>query len=121
VKSVRGEGDETARHRVTSVGLVLVALALGLGIALVDARPGWDDTGVSAAMLFAACFVLVVVSPQRPWLWTVAVGGWIPVLGIARHLDAPNYGSLLALVFAVAGAYAGTGVRTLLAGARSGA
>ena len=37
------------RHRAATVGLMLVALALGLGIALIDASPGWDDTGVSAA------------------------------------------------------------------------
>jgi hypothetical protein len=105
------------RHRVTTGGVVLAALALGLGIALIGASPGWDDTGVSAAMLFAAGFLLGAVSPQRPWLWAAVVGGWVPALGIARHLDAPNYGSLLALMVAVAGAYAGAGIRIFMASA----
>jgi hypothetical protein len=96
------------------------ALTLGLGSALVDASPGWDDPGVSAVTLFAACFLLGVVSPRQPWLWAVAVGGWIPAFGIVLRHDAPSVGSLLALVVAVVGAYAGAGVRALMAGARSG-
>jgi hypothetical protein len=116
-----GDGDKTVQGRATTVGPVLAALTLGLGIALVDASPGWDDTGVSAAMLFAACFLLGVISPRCPWLWAVAVGGWIPALEIALRHDAPNVGSLLALVVAVVGAYAGAGVRALLLGTRGGA
>src|SRR3954454_7423579 len=97
------EGDEAVRHRATTGGLMLVALALGMGIALIDASPGWDDTGVSAAALFGVCALLGGVGPRQPWVWAVTVGLWIPVLSIALHPSAPNYGSLLVLVFAVVG------------------
>ena len=71
------------RQTMALVGLALAALGLGLGIALVDASPGWDDTGISAAALVVVCFILGAVSPRRPWLWAVAVGLWIPLLTFA--------------------------------------
>jgi hypothetical protein len=101
--------------------MVLAALGLGLGIALVDASPGWDDTGISAAALFVACFLLGAVRPRHPWLWAVAVGLWIPLLTFARRPESPNYAALLALAFALAGAYAGAATRTMLARADSDA
>jgi hypothetical protein len=115
-----GKGDEAVRHRVATVGLMLVALALGLGIALIDASPGWDDTGVSAAALFGVCALLGGVEPRQPWVWAVTAGLWIPLLSLARHPSAPNAGSLLALVVAVVGAYAGAGVRRVLVGVSTG-
>ena len=87
------------------------ALVLGLLIALVDASPGWDDTGVSAAAVFTSCGILGVVHPRRAWQWALAVGSWIPALGIALH---QNYESGAALVVAFAGAYAGKPVRFAL-------
>ena len=64
--------------------LVPAALVLGLLIALVDTSPGWDDTGVTAAAVFACCGLLSTLHPARPWLWALAVGMWIPALGIAQ-------------------------------------
>jgi hypothetical protein len=84
--------------------LVPIGLAIGLAIALVDTSPGWDDTGISAAAVFAGSGLLAAVHPRRPWVWALAVGLWIPALNIASH---HNYGSLIALIFAFAGAYAG--------------
>jgi hypothetical protein len=88
--------------------LLPVAIALGLGIAFVDSQPNWDDTGVTAVALFIGCAIPAAIEPSRPWLWALAVGVWVPVLGIVRTA---NYGSLLALVFAFSGAYAGFGLR----------
>jgi hypothetical protein len=93
--------------------LLLGALVLGLLLALVDSSPGWDDTGVSAAAVFAGAAVFGAARPSRAWLWALAVGLWIPVLGIAVR---DNYGSLLALVPALLGALAGAAARRLLAG-----
>ncbi len=92
--------------------LFVVALAVGGVIAYVDSRPTWDDTGVTAVAIFVSCCLLGTVQPARPWLWALAVGMWIPVLGIARS---SNYGSLLALPFAFAGAYAGMALRRFAA------
>ncbi len=91
--------------------LLLLALGFGLLIAYVDSRPNWDDTGVTALALLGCSGVCGVLGPHRPWLWALAIGLWIPVLGIAF---ARNYGSLLAIVFAFAGAYSGMAFHWLL-------
>ena len=92
--------------------LFTLALGLGLLITYVDTRPNWDDTGVSAVAIFMSCALFGVMVPNRPWLWALAVGLWIPVLGIAlKH----NFGSVLALLIAFAGAYAEMVCRKMLA------
>jgi len=96
--------------------LLAVALVLGGLIAYVDGLPTWDDTGVTAAAVFLTCGVLGFLGPKRPWLWALAVGLWIPLLGILRT---QNYGSLLALPIALAGAYVGMAIRKVLAPART--
>ncbi len=91
--------------------LFVAALAIGAGIAYVDSRPNWDDSGVTAAAILVSCGILGAAGPSRAWLWALAVGLWIPLLGIALHR---NYGSLLALPFAFAGAFAGMALRRML-------
>jgi hypothetical protein len=87
-----------------------IALGLGLLIAYVDSRPNWDDAGLTALALLACSALCGVLNPNRPWLWALAVGRWIPFLGIA---SARNYGSLLAMHFAFAGAYSGMAFRKM--------
>jgi hypothetical protein len=84
--------------------LLVVGLSLGILITWVDSRPTWDDTGITAAAVLFVTAALGMAMPERAWLWALAVGGWIPVLGIALH---NNYGGVLALVIAFAGAYLG--------------
>ena len=69
-------------QRIRFVFLVLIAAMLGALISMVDSRPGWDDTGVSAAMVFGASGLMGAIHPQRAWVWALAVGSWIPALGI---------------------------------------
>lgn len=88
--------------------LMVVSLFFGMAIAYVDCGPNWDDTGVTAAAIFASCALLGALEPKQPWLWALAVGIWVPFLGIALS---QNYGSLLALVPAFAGAYFGMTIR----------
>jgi hypothetical protein len=93
--------------------LLLGALALGLALALVDSSPGWDDTGMSAVAVLAAAAAFGAARPPRPWLWALAVGLWIPALGIIlRH----NPTALIALVPAFLGSFAGAGARRLVTG-----
>ena len=101
--------------RIRFVLFLLLALMLGALIALVDSSPGWDDTGVSAAMVFTASGLLGALHPERAWVWALAVGSWIPVLGLAY--DRFDYASLLALAFALVGAYAGAFAEKQLRGA----
>jgi len=92
--------------------LMPLALVLGLLIALVDASPSWDDTGITAVTVFTSCGFLGAVHPRRVWQWALAVSLWIPALGIALH---QNYESWAALAVALVGAYAGKLARFALA------
>jgi hypothetical protein len=89
---------------------LVTALSLGLLITWVDARPHWDDTGITAGAVLIVTGLLGLVAPERPWLWALAVGIWIPLFGIISHA---NYGSLLALIIAFVGAYAGALIRKI--------
>jgi hypothetical protein len=99
-------------RKACSIALYIAAIALGLLIAWVDSRPAWDDTGVTAGMVFLTAALFGTLRPKRPWIWTLAVGVWIPLFGIVLHRNA---GSLLALAPALLGAYAGAAARRTLA------
>ena len=94
--------------------LILVALLLGMLIFMVDSSPGWDDTGVSAAMVLAASGLMGAIHPARAWLWALAVGLWVPVMGLALDPAGFHPASVLALAFATVGAYAGAFVGRLM-------
>ncbi len=80
-----------------------IALAAGVTIAVIDSRPGWDDTGVSAAALFLSTAILATVSPRQWWLVALLTGAWIPLHGLLTG----NVGAALAFVFAVVGSAIG--------------
>ena len=67
-------------------------------------------------MVFGVTALLGAAMPERAWLWALAVGAWIPLLGITVH---HNAGTLLALVIAFAGAYAGALGRKAVVGLAS--
>jgi hypothetical protein len=102
-------------RRHVLLGALLGALALGLGIAWVDSRPGWDDTGVTAGLVILSAAAFGAAMPRHPWLWALAIGAWIPLVAIVQSRNA---GALLALAIAFAGAYAGWGARAAWASAR---
>ena len=88
---------------------LFVALAIGLGIAWMDTRPSWDDTGVTAgAILIGSGFAALIGA--RVWWAALGVAGPLAiVLGLR--------GSLAALVIALiglVGAAAGAGVKAVL-------
>lgn len=91
--------------------LFLISVGAGVLLALMDSRPGWDDAGITAAAVFAATVALGAAGPERPWLWAAGVGIWIPLAGI---LVGGNYGSLMALAVAFAGAYAGYALNRIM-------
>lgn len=80
-----------------------LAIMLGLIFAWVDSRPNWDDTGVLVAAIFLTTAVLGLTFPDWPWLWALAVGVWIPIVGILHG----NYAAILILIIPFAGAYCG--------------
>ena len=97
-----------AQPTVVQRVVLLCGVVAGVTLGFIDSRPGWDDTGVMAGTLLLVAFLLGALAPRRPWTIALAVGIWIPLFGI---LATRNYGSLLALAFAFAGAYAGSLVR----------
>lgn len=84
--------------------LPLFSLTAGIIITWLDSSPGWDDTGISTGLVLVASGLFGLLDPGRAWLWALLIGGGIPLVGI---LETQNYGSLLALVLAFTGAYAG--------------
>jgi hypothetical protein len=99
--------QEANRKAMQKILLGFAVLA-GLFFAWVDTRPNWDDTGILAGGILLVCGLFALLGFQRPWLLALVVGGWIPLYGIfVSH----NFGSLLALVIAFVGAYAGWVVR----------
>lgn len=96
---------------------VLLAAIVGLVIAWVDSRPNWDDTGITAMGMFTCCALFGAFLPKRPWTWALAIGIWIPLFAIIFH---QNYGSLLAIVFAFAGSYAGALLRKAIGSVPAG-
>src|ERR1700682_3866995 len=87
-----------------TAALIAAAVALGLSIAYMDSRPNFDDAEVTAGALLVSGGMLGRVGPQRPWLWALGVGIWIPLQGIALKHD---FTMLIGLLFPFAGAYLG--------------
>ena len=95
---------------------IILGVFLGISIAYIDTRPHWDDTGITVGILLIAAFICGFISPQRTWLIALSVGIWIPLFNIIK---AHNFGSLLALVPAFIGAYAGNLARNIFVTAKS--
>jgi hypothetical protein len=94
--------------------LIVAAILIGIGIAYVDSRPTWDDTGITAGALLMAAGCLGLIAPQRPWVWALAVGIWIPAHAIVHQRSIGSLVMLVVLAFPFAGAYAGMAVRRML-------
>lgn len=89
-----------------------LAAIIGIGLAYIDSRPAWDDTGLEAFAILLLAAAFGALAPRRPWLWAVLIGGWIPLLAL---FTSHNSGTMMAFAIAVAGAYLGAGLRRLLA------
>jgi hypothetical protein len=92
--------------------LILIAIVIGHMFAYIDSRPDWDDAGALAVSIAIVCAILAYLYPRRPWIWAIAVGVWIPLHNLIHN---GNFGSLLALAFAAAGAYLGAWLRNSFA------
>lgn len=93
-----------------SLPLLLLALGVGIGIAWVDTRPTWDDTGITATVVFGSTLLFGAALPRRAWVGAIAVGIWIPVFNVVLQ---GNVGAVASLVIAFAGAYAGVLLRKM--------
>lgn len=90
--------------------LIVVAILIGWGITWLDSSPTWEGTKFTALLIVLSTGVLGFLLPKRPWLVALAVGIWIPLVGVfIRH----NFGGVLALVVAFIGAFTGYALRII--------
>jgi hypothetical protein len=103
--------------RIRDVALIALATVCGVAIAWIDSRPGWDDTGITAALLVLGAGAVAAVSGRRPWLWALLVGAWTPAVEIPVGGSAA---SLIAVGFAAVGAMGGWLLARSAAGVQHG-
>jgi hypothetical protein len=89
----------------------ILAVAFAITIAWIDTRPQWDDTGVTIGLLFISTAVCGAWLPSRAWLWALVIGGGVFGANVVLH---GNYDSVVAIVAALIGAYAGAGTRKII-------
>jgi len=90
--------------------LIVVAILIGWGITWLDSSLNRDATSITALLIVISTGLLGFFSPTRPWLWALAIGIWIPLVGVfIQH----NFGGVLALVVAFIGAYMGYALRII--------
>lgn len=85
--------------------LAIAALAAGMAIAWVDTRPHWDDTAVTAGLMFLSA-ALASLAGVRPWLATVLVAAPL----VAAEISS-GFGILIVALIPLVASYAGWAVR----------
>src|SRR5579864_6854701 len=102
-------------------------LAAGCGIGT-----GWADVAINdllftALLVLMACVLLGMLQPRWPWRWVLVVGIFIPLTELAAYViltvkptRAQVYGSFLAFLPGIAGAYGGSILRRAVDRLREG-
>ena len=104
------------RNRILFVLAIAIGIAIGIAIAYVDSRPTWDDAGITAFSMLIVAGLFGLIAPQRPWLWALCIGIWIPLHQIARTPSVRSLlGGLVIFAFPLVGAYAGIACRRMFA------
>jgi hypothetical protein len=100
--------------------------------AIAGVGTGWADVAVNDLLLTAqlvlmACMLLGLLRPRWPWRWVVVVGIFIPLTELAAYVirtvkptRAQVYGSFLAALPGIAGAYGGALMRGVVDNLRQG-
>ena len=103
----------------------LLAAVCGIGI-------GWagvviNDLLLTALLMVASCMMLGLWRPRWPWRWVIVVGAFIPLTELAAYVvvtvkpsRAQVYGSFLAFLPGIAGAYGGSLMRGVIENLRQG-
>jgi ABC-type multidrug transport system permease subunit len=117
---------EPASPRTTSdAPFYFLAALAGMGTGWVDVAV--NDLLFTALLALMACMLLGLLRPRSPWRWVIVVGVFIPLTELAgfliltvRPTRAQVYGSFLAALPGVAGAYGGSVVRGVVDRLRRG-
>ena len=117
----------TPRRSFLDVACVALAVVLGLGIGWLDLHT--TEVTVTIVALLAAGFLLGLLRPKAAWRWGALLALGLPVMaGVAiaggmQTAEPPKLDvriTLVALAFALAGAYAGVLLRHTLAAVAPG-
>ena len=97
----------------------MLAALSGLLAGWLDIKVG--DLLLTAMVVLAACMLLGILSPRRPWRWVLLVGVFVPVVEWLAYFflsqkpeRAQIYESFLAFVPGIAGAFGGAMGRVLM-------
>ena len=97
----------------------------GIGTGYVDVVV--DDLLLTALLVVASCILLGLLRPRWPWRWVVTVGVFIPLTELGAYFllavkptRAQIYGSFLAFLPGIAGAYGGSFMRSVVDNLRQG-
>ena len=103
----------------------LLAAACGIGAGCADVVV--NDLLFTALLVVMACMLLGMLRPRRPWRWVLMVGAFIPLTELTAYLvltvkptRAQVYGSFLAFLPGIAGAYGGSLMRGVIDNLRQG-
>ena len=103
----------------------LLAVLCGIGTGWADVVI--DDLLFTALLVVSACIFLGLLRPRWPWRWVVLVGAFIPLTELAAYLiltvkpmRAQIYGSFLAFLPGIAGAYGGSLMRGVVDNLKQG-
>ena len=103
----------------------LLAAVCGIGAGWADVVI--DDLLFTALLVVSSCILLGMLRPRWPWRWVVTVGVFIPLTELAAYLirtvkpsRTQVYGSFLAFLPGIAGAYGGSVMRRVIENLRAG-
>jgi hypothetical protein len=103
----------------------VAATLAGIGTGWVDVMI--DDLLFTALLVLMACMLLGLLRPRWPWRWVLVVGVFVPLAELAAYLiltvkptRAQVYGSFLASLPGIAGAYGGALMRGVIDNLRQG-
>jgi ABC-type multidrug transport system permease subunit len=93
-----------------------LAALCGIGTGYADVAV--NDLLFTALLVLSSCMLLGLLRPRWPWRWVVIVGIFVPLTELAAYLiqtvkptRAQAYGSFLAFLPGIAGAYGGSVMR----------
>jgi ABC-type multidrug transport system permease subunit len=106
----------SGKHGPSDLWFYIFAALCGIGTGIADVVV--NDLLFTALLVLASCMLLGLLRPRSPWRWVVLVGVFVPLTELAAYLiqtvkptRAQIYGSILAFLPGIAGAYGGSVLR----------
>ena len=127
VSDRNGVTNSTTQEPPTRHEWLFYVLGAACGIATGYADVVVDDLLFTALLVLSSCILLGMLRPRWPWRWVLTVGAFIPITEFAAYVTwtvkptrAQVYGSFLAFLPGVAGAYGGAIMRRVTDNLRQG-